>query len=42
MGIAASFAPGFEVEGLMTMGGLMGDGQYDAPSGSAADSTGHT
>ncbi|KAL1827923.1 hypothetical protein ACET3Z_006335 [Daucus carota] len=40
MGIAASFAPGFEVEGVMTMGGLMGDGQNDAPSGSAADSTG--
>ncbi|KAL1827925.1 hypothetical protein ACET3Z_006337 [Daucus carota] len=37
MGIGA---PGFYVEGLMTMGGLMGDDQNDAPSGSAADSTG--
>ncbi|WOG87895.1 hypothetical protein DCAR_0207128 [Daucus carota subsp. sativus] len=40
MGLAASLAPGFEVEGLMAMGGFMGDGQNDAPSGSAADSTG--
>ncbi|KAL1827922.1 hypothetical protein ACET3Z_006334 [Daucus carota] len=37
MGIVA---PGFEVEGLMTMDDFMGHGQNDAPSGSAADSTG--
>ena len=42
MGIAASVALGFEVEGPMTMGGFMGDGQNDAPSGSAANSTGDT
>ncbi|KAL1827927.1 hypothetical protein ACET3Z_006339 [Daucus carota] len=37
MGIGA---PGFDIEGVMTMGGFAGDDQNDAPSGSAADSTG--
>ncbi|WOG87906.1 hypothetical protein DCAR_0207139 [Daucus carota subsp. sativus] len=32
--------PGFDVEGVMTMGGFVGDDQNDAPSGSAAHSTG--